>query len=126
MIERYLMTPYADGGRGPDTLDCYGLVRLARVELFGLPLLPSHGAVSPLDKRSMTRIADAESAGLSKCLPEPGAIAVCWQRGLCMHVGIVVDLDGRMGVLETGSGRGPGWRSIRTFERDYHRVEYYT
>lgn len=126
MIERYLMTPYADGGRGPDALDCYGLVRLARAEMFGLPLLPCHGAVSPDDKRGMTRIAAQESAALSRCPPEPGAIAVCWQVRLCLHVGIVVELDGRLGVLETTRERGAGWRSLRNFERDYSRVEYCT
>lgn len=126
MIERYLMTPYADGGRGPDSFDCYGLVRMARTEMFGLPLLPSYGAVSVSDKRCMTRIASAESASLSRRPPEPGAIAVCWQRGLCLHVGIAVELDGRLGVLEAHHTRGIGWRSIRSFEREYQRVEYFT
>lgn len=126
MIERYLSIPYKDGGRDAGGLDCYGLVRMARAEMFGLPMLPSHGAVSPQDKRAMTRIATTESAELSLCAAEPGAIAICWQRGLCLHVGIVVELDGRMGVLETGSKRGPGWRSIRNFEREYQCVEYVT
>lgn len=126
MIERYLETRYKDGGRGPDEYDCHGLVRAVRHELFGKPLLPSYGAISPQDKRSMTRIAAAEAAALAPCGPQPGAVAICFQRQLCLHVGIVVELDGRIGVLEAHHTRGVGWRPIRSFEREYQRVEYVT
>lgn len=126
MIERYLAMPYRDGGRTAGGVDCYGLVRMVRADMFGLPLLPLHGAVTVDDKRSMTRVACDESAALRACDPQPGAVATCWQRGLCLHVGIVVELDGRLGVLEAGRKRGTGWRAIRAFERDYQTVEYYT
>lgn len=45
MFEKYLSASYEDGGRGPARLDCWGLARLARHEVYGLPLLPSWGYV---------------------------------------------------------------------------------
>lgn len=126
MIERYLAMPYRDGGRTATGVDCYGLVRLVRAELFGMPLLPLHAGVRVDDKRSMTRIARKEAGGLAPCGVEDGAIAVCWQRGICLHVGVVAHLDGRPGVLEASSKRGIGWRPLNVFERDYQMVEYYT
>jgi len=45
MLNKFLLAPYVDGGRGPAAFDCWGLCIAVRHELFGLPLLPSLGGV---------------------------------------------------------------------------------
>lgn len=125
MIEPYLRSTYQDGGRGPSAFDCYGLVRAVRHELFNLPLLPVYGAISPDDKLSMTRICKSESQALKACKPTPAAIATAWRGKVCLHVGVCVEIDGRLGVLETGRRSGPCWLSLADFERRYLKVIYY-
>lgn len=105
--------------------DCYGLVRLVRSEMFGKPLLGEHMGVLDTDKQELTRICAQESEGMREVEPAPGVLATCWRGGLFFHVGIVVEIDGRLAVLETNSKTGPRWKSIRDFERIYTRVIYY-
>ena len=126
MLESYLTSTYRDGGRGPRVFDCYGLVRAARHELFRLPLLPSYGAISPDDKAQMTATCATESQRFRQSNPQPAAIATCWRGQLCVHVGVCVELNGRLGVLETGRKCGPRWLSLRDFERRYLKVIYYS
>lgn len=127
MIDEYLRTRYVKGGRGPIDLDCYGLVRLGRTELFGKPLMPVCADAKPGDMRAITR-AVREVAGL-ECMrpgvPIPGAVATAWRASLCVHVGLVVDADGRRWVLETDEPTGPCLTPLREFERRYTRVVYY-
>lgn len=125
MLDTYLTSTYQDGGRGPRVFDCYGLVRAVRHDLFGLPLLPSHGAISPDDKAQMTATCEAERQRLTQGNPAPAAIATCWRGQLCVHVGVCVELNGRLGVLETGRKCGPRWLSLADFERRYLKVIYY-
>lgn len=126
MIERYLQSSYKEGGRGPMEFDCWGLVRLARHQLYGLPLLPSFGAICPDDKNSLTRAAQHTiSQHLQPSRAMPGAIASCWRGRLCLHVGLVVVLDGRLGVLEIDKRISPHWQRLSDFESRHLRVEYY-
>lgn len=124
-----LDVPYVPDGRQPTGADCYGLVRLARVHLFGKPWMPEHGAVQGSDKRALTRAMLDESRNYRICDPHPGAIAAAYRGKLCTHIAIVVDVDGLPMILETdepGQGRhGPRLVSIRQFESRYLRVVYY-
>jgi cell wall-associated NlpC family hydrolase len=127
MINRYLSIPYVRGGRDVSGADCYGLVRLARTELFGKSWLPLHAEVMPGQVREMTA-ACAATAGLESmapCAAEPGAIATAWRAGLCVHVGIVVQADGRQWVLESDEPTGPCLTPLSDFERRYTKVVYY-
>ncbi|MGU1732945.1 hypothetical protein ACSER9_29980, partial [Pseudomonas aeruginosa] len=45
MLDRYLAAVYEDGGRELPRVDCWGLTRLARHELYGMPMLSSFGEV---------------------------------------------------------------------------------
>ena len=45
MIEKFMRAPYREGARGPIAFDCWGLCRVIRHDLFGLPWLPSLGSV---------------------------------------------------------------------------------
>lgn len=123
MIMQYLRSRYQSGGRGPAVFDCYGLARHARASLFQCPWLEAHEGVSDSDKRAMTRI--CKEIGLRPALPAPGVLATCWRGELFHHVGICIEIDGRLGVLETSRKTGPRWLHIAEFERIYSRVIYY-
>lgn len=126
-MNRYLMTRYADGGRGPNEYDCYGLVRAVRTEVFGLPLLPSHIEVQPADKAAMTTVCQEiiDLTGLKETRIAEAAIATAWAGRLCVHVGIVVCGDGQFWILETDEPTGPCRTPVRVFENRYTRVKYY-
>ena len=124
-----LQVPYAPNGRLPTGADCYGLTRLARVHLFGKPWMPEHGAVEGSDKRALTKAMLAESRNYTICKPHAGAVATCYRGRLCTHIAIVVDVDGRLMVLETnepGHGNhGPRLVNLKQFERRFLKVVYY-
>ena len=48
-----------------------------------------------------------------------------WRGLLCHHVGVVVEADGRLAVLETGSRIGPRWLRLDDFQRLYLDVRFY-
>ena len=126
-IDYFLQTRYVPFGRSAPELDCWGLVRLARVSLFGRSLLPSHVEIDPQDKASLTAAAQAvrEQGCFQEVQARPGAIAAAWRARLCVHVGLVVQADGRLWVLETDAGTGPTLTRINTFETRYTRVIFY-
>ncbi|KAA0910690.1 hypothetical protein [Pusillimonas sp. ANT_WB101] len=127
MINRYLQTRYVKYGRGPVDVDCYGLVRLARHELFGRAMLPSYSEIDPDDKQALTAatLLVREEGCFLPCTAQLGAIATAWRARLCVHVGLVVHADGRLWVLETNEGKGPCLTSIWDFEPRYTQVIYY-
>lgn len=106
-------------------LNCWGLVRLARHELFGMPLLPESGCAAA-DKRCVTQVAAQILDSLSMTGPQPGALATCWRGRLCLHVGLVIVADGRMAVMDIDEGRGLSVSWLHDFERRHQRVEYWT
>ena len=85
-----------------------------------------NGAISPDDKAQMTATCATESQRFRQSDPQPAAIATCWRGQMCVHVGVCVELNGRLGVLETGRKCGPRWLSLRDFERRYLKVIYYS
>jgi cell wall-associated NlpC family hydrolase len=127
MIEKYLSTKYVKGGRGPVEMDCWGLVRTARADIFGRELLPAFDGISPDDKKCLTEACDEVrlDGGFIPVEARAGAIATAWTARLCVHVGLVVNADGRMWVLETDEQTGPCLTPIQSFESRYTRVVYY-
>lgn len=128
-MNHWLSISYRDYGRDLSGVDCWGLVRLVRHELRG-EWLPSFGAVSPDDKAGLTQAADAVRSGcymqpVTGDQIKPGAIATCWRGAFCLHVGIVVEIENRMAVLETGRKFGPRWKWMADFNRLYTKVIYY-
>ena len=88
----------------PPFFNCWSLVRELRVELFDLPLLPLYGGINADDKRSLTKAASETISGhLKECCLQLGAIAACYRVSLCVHVGIVVEVDGRLCIAEIGA-----------------------
>ncbi|HCI2855697.1 TPA: hypothetical protein NOU12_001719 [Pseudomonas aeruginosa] len=126
MPNRYLSAIYEEGGRVLPRVDCWGLTIIARSELFGLPMLSDFGAVtrkSILDFQRSYR-AEVERA-LEECQPFPGAIAAAFRGQACVHVGLVVDADGRQRVLETNPSSGVSITPLRTFTDQYTKVIFY-
>ena len=122
-----LKTRYVRGGRGPVDVDCWGLARMARVGLFGRDLLPAFPDTAPADKRGLTEacLSVKEEGGFQEVAALPGAIATAWTGRLCVHVGIVVEADGRIWILETDESTGPVLTRPAVFERRFARVIYY-
>ena len=126
MITRWLSTTYLDGGRDYPAVDCWGLVRVARVDL-GYPELPAWGPVKATHKKSMTRLfGDAIPDLMTETSPKHGAVAFCFHGSVCAHVGVVVIIDGRLAVVDTNSSTGPRWMWLADFERNFTRVVYYS
>lgn len=127
MIATYLKTRYVRGGRGPVDFDCWGLVRAARTDLFGRPLLPLLSGAVPGNLRAITKAhADVYAMhGFREVTARPGAIAEGWAASLCVHVGLVVEVDGRMLILETDHPGGACLTPINRFKTRFTRVLFF-
>lgn len=125
MIADLLPVPYRDYGRDLSGLDCWGLVCMVRQRIRS-DELPSF-LVNPGDKQAVTRSAlDLFAGGFVETQhPEPGAVVTVWRGVLCLHAAIVIDVRGRLAVLETNPGTGVRWKYRRDFERLYLSVKYH-
>lgn len=126
MIERYLReVVWTPDGMDYPRLNCWGLVRHARHELYGLPLLPAYG-IHASDKPAQTR---AARRVIRSCLveaePVPGAVAAVWRGRICTHVALVVEIEQRLAILEADNGIGCRWRWLPAWERLQTGVTYY-
>lgn len=124
-VADYLRCRYEDGARGPTAFDCYGLVIDARVSMFGHDRLPSLGWCGRAKLRENTHAFRKTKVGMVECSAGPGVIAAAFDRDLLAHVGIVVEVDGQLKILDTNPG-GPKIRTVRDFESCFQRVAYYT
>lgn len=124
-LNDFIGKEYEDGGRGPDTFDCWGLARAVRHQIYELPMLPSFGHVRPTMAVEFTRACKEVSSGMSKCEPEAGAVAAVFRGKVCTHVAVVVEIDGALAVMEATSQTNCRWLRVPDFERRYLKVEYY-
>jgi hypothetical protein len=74
----------------------------------------------------MDQAVTAEIPNFKKCAPKHGAIAVCWHGSMARHIGLVVELDGLLRVLEINPRSNVTIPTVPAFERRYRKVEYYT
>lgn len=125
-INDYIGLQYEDGARGPLKHDCWSIARSVRHEVFGLPLLPSFGHIRPTMALEFTRSCNEVCRGLTRCGPEAGALVGVFRGKICIHVAIVVEVDGNLGVLDTNLKTGCRWMSLSDFERRFLKVKYYT
>lgn len=123
-LDKYLSANYLDGGRELPDIDCWGLVRLARHEL-GWLLLPSFGNVRHTMPRQFTEACREQAELMELCQPEPGAVAAVFRGQVCIHVGLVIEIDGRLAVLEINPKIGCRWIRVADFEKAYPRVTYH-
>ena len=130
MLTRYMGARYVDGGRGEVVggvreYDCWGLACAVRQEVLGLPPLPSAGVISRHKLRESAGSYRAYAGLLPDGPPVPGALAAVMSGALCTHVGVVLELDGMLAVLEINPLTGCRWLRIADFERAYYRVKYH-
>lgn len=108
---RYVGLPYVDGGRGPQAVDCWGLIVLIYRERLGIEL-PSYGEISAADLLRIAR-AIASGSGIEDGwapVDEPQPYDVVMMRSgrgsrATVHVGIMVT-DRLMLHAEAGMGSG--------------------
>ena len=106
-------------------LNCWGLVRLVRSEMYGKPLMPALD-ISADDARGKAYASKTVRAEyLTDCEAQPGALATAWRVGIFIHVGVVVDIEGRLCVLEIDDRSGVRWSRLAEFESRYPKVIYY-
>lgn len=123
-MNQYLQVPYVDGGRTLDGLDCWGLALAVRADM-GLPLLPDDPLAIRGHGAEVARLFREVSALLVEGAPRPGALAAVFRGPLFMHVGVVVEADGRLWVLETNPGVGVHLRRLAHFAEAHYKVVYY-
>ena len=90
-IERYLHYKYKQCARGEDGyIDCWGLTRLARHELYGKPLLPSF-AGAKYDQKAVINSAVVQETSKAERVPHrrDGAVVLVVRFGLCIHTALV-------------------------------------
>lgn len=123
-FRRYRHYTYEDGGRGPTTIDCWGLAREARHDM-GYDWLPLFAECRHTDPRGFTRAYEQQAEKMQPGPPESAAIAAAFRGRICVHVGIVVDIDNRLFVLDIDAGRGAEFTPLPDFEARYGEVIYY-
>ena len=121
MIDDWLAIPYVAYGRGLDGSDCWGLVCIVREAVRG-DRLPAFADIH--DKRALTHAAhDMISHGWREVTdPRPGTLVAVWRGALCMHIGIVIEIDGRMAVIDSDEKRGVAWKWITDYLRQHAKV----
>lgn len=124
-LNDYIGIQYEDGARGPDKLDCWGLVRLVRHEIFDLPLLPSFGHVRHTMPIEFTRAYSDIAKTMQICNPEPGAIAAVMRGKICIHVACVVEISGSLAVIEINPKTNCRIIGLSDFQRQHPKAVYY-
>lgn len=124
-VDHYLRASYRDGARGPDEYDCWGLVREVRSAIYGKRLLPSWGHVRHDMAGEFTRAYREEAEQMAPCAPEVGAIACVFRGSLCLHVAVVVEIDGELAILEMNPKRNCCWSRIPAWESRHLKFAYY-
>ena len=101
-VNGYIGLPWVEGGRGPDSFDCWGLLSWVQARYFGrvlpeLPCMPD--ATRDLYKTQM-------ESGAWSIIDRPiHGCGVLLRGGDRPHVGVYLDLDGG-GVLHAQEGAG--------------------
>lgn len=122
-IDKYRSVTWQMGGRVWPVLDCYGVVHEVRRDL-GLPEWPAfEGVIREGD--TMARACAAFSANVRRVEAKEGAVAACYSGGVVDHLGVVVNIDGTLHVLESNPHRNVTILPLARFERLYSSVEYY-
>lgn len=125
-LGRYLLAPYLDRGRDLQGYDCWGLVRSVLHDEFGLPLLPAHDDVSPDDKPEMSCRYEEVSEGFEVVeTPQPGDVMAAYSGNTLVHVGVVIEADGRLWVLHTRKKHGTRLDKPETLERLFTSVVWW-
>ncbi|HBY5919938.1 TPA: nitrite transporter [Raoultella ornithinolytica] len=124
-IDKYLTVRWQMGGRAFPVLDCYGIVHEVRRDL-GLPEWPAFEAViKEPGSPGMGEFCESFSRDLTPCMPCNGAVAACYMGKMIGHLGVVVEMEGLLYVIECNPRRNVTILPLARFERQFLKVEYY-
>ncbi|WP_410725602.1 hypothetical protein [Citrobacter portucalensis] len=121
--EKYLSVTWQMGGRAYPVLDCYGVIHEVRRDL-GLPDWPVFEGVIN-EGCQMNDTCNSFRSRVQKCEPEEGAVAACYTAGLVTHLGIAVNVNGALHILEANPKRNVTILPLARFLRQYVKVEFY-
>ena len=123
-LDKYTLGQYVEGGRLWPLVDCYGLVLEVRRDL-GLPDWPEWSEMRKADGGFARACDEMIQNSVTPCAPGHGVVVAAYRGSVQDHVGIVVEVNGALEVLEINPRRNVSFTPIRRFERRFVRVEYY-
>lgn len=123
-LDKYTFGRHVEGGRLWPEVDCYGLVLEVRRDL-GLPAWPEWSEMRKADGSFVRACEEMIQRYVTPCAPCHAAVAAGYRGSVQDHVGIVIEINGMLEVLEINPRRNVSITPIRRFERRFVRVEYY-
>ncbi len=114
---------WVEGGRVWPNLDCYGVILHGRAQE-GAPEWPSFDGVTK-DGNGLDIAGREFATRCQKCEPEHMAVICCYQAGLMVHVGLIVETPAGLQVLESNPGSNITLRPLRRFKRQHINTECY-
>lgn len=122
-IDKYRSVTWQKGGRVYPNLDCYGIVHEVRKDL-SLNEWPIFEGVTK-DDNGLDKEAKLLVKTVTRCEPIQGAVAACYVSSMITHVGIVVNINGLLHVVECNPRSNVTILPLSRFERRFSNVEYY-
>lgn len=124
MIDELLPIPYVVGGRSMEGADCWGLALLVR-ERLGLPAFDAFPSIRWDRPHGNQKCYQAATRLLVAGDPAPGAFAAVFRGPLCLHVGVCLEIESRLCVVETNVEGGVRWYTVDDYNQVYPKVVYY-
>lgn len=121
--DKYLSVVWQKGGRVYPELDCFGVVNEVRKDL-GMPEWPDFAGVTK-DGGGLNREARKLMLSLQRCEPCEGAGVACYSGSTVTHVGVVVNIDGELHVVDCNEKSNVSVRPVARFRRQYVKVEFW-
>jgi hypothetical protein len=122
-IDKYMFVKWSMGGRVYPVLDCYGVVHEVRRDL-GLSQWPVFEGVIK-EGLGIGGVCEEFKQKITRCEPCEGAVAACYIAGMIGHLGVVVEIEKLLYVMECNPRRNVTILPLARFEHQYLKVEYY-
>lgn len=119
-----LDSEYVNGGREYPHWDCWGLVRHVFNEIHGV-MLPDLSGLNAESLYGKTKARKRVIDHLTKSDAGHGAIAEVVTGDACAHVGIVINYNDALMVLETTPDTGPRMLTLEEFKYEYETIVYH-
>jgi cell wall-associated NlpC family hydrolase len=123
---QYIGTPWVNGGRGPDSYDCWGFFCAIQKNHFNVEV-PTYEVNANDFRRVATAIMDADERSRWDAvkIPNEGCAVLMAHSKYPSHVGVWLDVDGG-GVLHCTRGEGVVFSTVSSLKTcGWGRVEYY-
>ena len=123
-LNNYIGIPYKVGARGPDELDCYGLVKVVYADLYDITL--PDWLTDDIDLKERDGLfqqflkANNWTENYPDQPPDDGDIVICSGRFLDNHIGVYFG----GGVLHCREGSGCVYEPLTRFAAQFHKLEF--